>query len=73
MTNTFGIASSWLSAARIKRIEKAFPELLGEISRDDLGGKKASGCYVSNAQSKLRAQGEHKLADLLMSAAQEVK
>lgn len=68
-----GTASSWLSGARIKRIEATYPELAGNIQRDDIGAKKASGCYASNAASKLQAQGETKLAALLYHAVEEVQ
>lgn len=68
-----GIASAWLSQSHIRRIERAYPELAGMIERDSLGGdRRAAGCYVSNAVSKLRAAGEYALADLLFRAATDV-
>lgn len=68
-----GIASSWLSGARIKRIERAYPELRGEIALDQTSTGPASGAYAGNAASKLRASGEHELAALLARAVEETE
>lgn len=59
-------AKSYWTTKDIQFIETVFPELRSRIQLDSLGqGRKADGCYVSNAAGKLRDQGEHELAELV--------
>lgn len=67
-------AIAWISIARAKRIERAYPELEGWIGEESqTGGRPCGGTFAGNMASDLRMRGEHRLAETLLIAAREIR